>query len=90
MGYNETVHNAIGMAPTRVSDKNILAIWQRLQTQASRVHSVKVKYCVGQLVWIRKEKAKFAKCGEQNYTTEVFRIIKLIRRSPQPVYELED
>jgi hypothetical protein len=27
---------------------------------------------------------------EQNYTTEVFRIIKVIRRTPRPVYELED
>jgi hypothetical protein len=33
---------------------------------------------------------KFAKGGEQNYTTEVFRIIKEIRRTPRPVYELED
>jgi hypothetical protein len=33
---------------------------------------------------------KFAKGGEQNYTTEVFGIIKVIRRIPRPVYELED
>ena len=39
---------------------------------------------------ISKEKMKFAKGGEQNYTTEVFRIIKVIRRTFRPVYELED
>jgi len=33
---------------------------------------------------------KFAKHGGQNYTTEVFRIIKVIRTTPRPVYELED
>ena len=33
---------------------------------------------------------KFAKGGEQNYSTEVFRVIKVIRRTPRPVYELED
>jgi hypothetical protein len=33
---------------------------------------------------------KFAKGAEQNYTTEVFRIIKVIRRTPRPVYEVED
>jgi len=33
---------------------------------------------------------KFAKGGEQNYTTEIFRIIKVIRRTPRPVYKLED
>jgi hypothetical protein len=30
---------------------------------------------------------KFAKGGEQNYTTEIF---KIRRRTPRPVYELED
>jgi hypothetical protein len=33
---------------------------------------------------------KFAKGGEQNYTTEVFRLIKVIHRTPRPVYEVED
>jgi hypothetical protein len=33
---------------------------------------------------------KFAKVGEQNYSTEVFRIINEVRRTPRPVYELED
>ena len=39
---------------------------------------------------ISKEKMKFGKGGEQNCTTEIFRIIKVIRRTPRPVYELED
>jgi acetyl-CoA carboxylase carboxyltransferase component len=54
------------------------------------VHSVRAKYIVGQLVRISKEKVKFTKSAEQNYTTEVFRIIKVIPRNPRPVYELED
>ena len=33
---------------------------------------------------------KFAKGFEQSYSTEVFKITKVIRRSPQPVYEIED
>ena len=37
-----------------------------------------------------KEKAKFAKSAEHNFNTEVFRIIKVIRRTPRPVYDLED
>ena len=50
----------------------------------------KAKYGNGQLVRVSKEKAKFAKSAEQNYSTEVFRIVKVIHRSPRPVYELED
>jgi len=45
---------------------------------------------VGQPVRISKEKIKFAKGGEHNYTNEVFQIIKVIRRTLRPVYELED
>jgi hypothetical protein len=48
------------------------------------------KFRVGQNVRISKEKMKFAKGGEQNYTTEVLQVIKLIRRTPRPLYELED
>ena len=33
---------------------------------------------------------KFAKGSEQNYTDEIFRIVNVIRRTPLPVYELED
>ena len=50
----------------------------------------KVKFSVGQHVRIRKEKMKFAKGGEQTFSTEIFRIRKVIERSPRPVYELED
>jgi hypothetical protein len=41
-------------------------------------------------VRISKKKMKFAKGVEQNYTKKVFRIIKVIRGTPRPVYELED
>ena len=74
-GYNYTVHNATGMASAHVSDKDVLAIWQRLNEKAIRVRSVKAKYSVGQLLRISKEKVKFIKSAEQNYTTEIFRII---------------
>ena len=84
-GNNHTVHNATGMAPFQVSDKDVLAIWHRLNGNASRVRSVKAKY-----VRISKEKVRFAKSAEQNFTTEIFRIIKVIHRTPLPVYELED
>jgi len=33
---------------------------------------------------------KFAKVGEQNFSTEIFCITKVIERRPRSVYELED
>jgi hypothetical protein len=60
------------------------------EQEIPKIPIAKPRYRVGQHVRISKEKMKFAKGGEQNYTMEVFRIIKVIRRTPGPVYELED
>jgi len=89
-GYNAAVHSSTGMAPASVTDSDILAIWKRMQQKQGKVRIKKAKYSVGQHVRISKEKMRFAKSAEQNFSTEIFRIIKVIRRTPRPVYELED
>ena len=45
---------------------------------------------MGQRARISKEKMKFAKGSEQIYTDKIFRIVKVIRRTPRSVYELDD
>jgi len=89
-GYNATVHSTTGMPPARVTDSDILTIWKRVNKKQDKIPIAKPRFRVGQHVRISKEKMKFAKGGEQNYSTEVFRVIKVIRRTPRPVYELED
>ena len=76
------------MAPSRVTDSYDLAIWKRINRRRIRV--AKVKFTEGQHVRISKEKMNFAKGGEQNFCTEIFRITKVIEMLPRPVYELED
>lgn len=88
--YNKTVHSTTGMAPAKVTDRDVLKIWKRMREKQGRVKPRPVKFRVGQTVRIGKEKMKFAKGFEQNYSTEVFKIVKVVKRSPQPVYELED
>jgi transposase InsO family protein len=88
--YNGTVHSSIGMAPSRVRDSNVLAIWKRMQAKRSRIRVTLPKFHMGQHVRISRSKMLFAKGAERNYTVEIFRIIKVIRRKPRPVYELED
>jgi hypothetical protein len=88
-GYNATVHSAIGMAPANVTNKDILTIWNTLSTKRYRTRSAIPKFHVGQHVRISKEKLKFAKGSEQNYSTEIFRVVKVINRTPRSVYELE-
>ena len=61
-----------------------------MQKRRGKVRVNIARYSVGQHVRISKEKAKFGKSAEQNFSTKIFRIIKVIHRTPRPVYELED
>jgi hypothetical protein len=88
--YNDTVHTTTGIAPSKVTDSDILNTWKRMNARRLRIPSVKVKFHVVQHVRISKEKMKIAKVSEQNFSTEIFRISKIIYRTPRPVYELED
>jgi hypothetical protein len=56
----------------------------------AKITQGRVKFKVGALVRITKEKVKFAKWYEQTLPTEIFRVVKVIQRVPQPVCELAD
>jgi len=84
------VHSAMGMAPSRVTVSDILTKWKRKEVRRRRVRIAKAKFPAGQHVLISKVKMKFAKGAEQNFSTEIFRIAKVIERRPRPLYELED
>jgi len=62
--------------------------------EASRKGRVRVAkaatFRVGLHVCISKEKMRFAKAAEQNFSSEFFRVAKVIDRWPHAVYELED
>ena len=88
-GYNDAVQSATGMAPSKVTDSDILAIWKRMRSKHNAIRRAAVRFSVGQHVRISKEKLKFAKGGEQNYTTEVIRISEVVRPDQRPVYEVQ-
>lgn len=88
--YNKSVHSTIGMPPSEVRSKDVYTIWKRLQEKRSRIKRGKIKFKVGDYVRIGKEKSIFSKGYEETFTKEIFKIIKVIPRIPQPVYELED
>jgi len=78
------------MAPGNVRDTDVLTIWNKMKGKADRARRLsKLKFRVGLHVRISKE-VKFAKGGEQNYTTEIFKVRKVVHRTPRPVFELED
>jgi hypothetical protein len=61
-----------------------------MEAKKQRVRFATSKIRVRQHVRISKEKMKFAKATEHNFSTEIFRIVKVIHRRPRAVYELED
>jgi len=89
-GYNNSVHSTIGIPPSKVKSSNIYSVEQRINSLWGKIPEGRVKFKVGDLVRITKEKVKFAKGYEQTFSTEIFRVVKVIRRVPQPVFELSD
>jgi hypothetical protein len=78
------------MAPSKVGESDILAIWNTMRATHSKIKTAVAKFRAGQHVRISKQQMKFAKGWEKNYTTQIFKIRKLVHRSPCPVYDLED
>jgi hypothetical protein len=88
--YNNSVHSTIAMPPSKVSPSNIYYIWRKVNSLRAKIPHGRVKFKVGDLVRITKQKVAFAKGYEQTFSTEIFRVVKVITRVPQPVYELSD
>jgi len=61
-----------------------------MEGRKRNVRVAKAKFRATQHVRISKEKMKFAKGAEQNFSTKIFRIAKVIERRPLPLYELKD
>ncbi|GFG37033.1 hypothetical protein Cfor_05732 [Coptotermes formosanus] len=88
--YNATDHSTTGMAPSEVTDRDILLIWNIMRSKRRHIRSAKPKFRVGQHVRISKEKMTFAKGSQHSYSAEIFRVVKVITWTPRPVYELQD
>ena len=88
MAYNDTVHSNTGMAPSRLSYVDVLAMWHRMESKSCRVTVATAKFRVGQHMRITKKKMKFNKAVEHNFSTEIFKITKEIKRRPRAFCEL--
>ena len=61
-----------------------------MEAAKERVRVAKATFREGQHVRISKEKMRFAKAGEQNFSTEIFKVVNLIDRRPRAVHEVEE
>jgi hypothetical protein len=60
-----------------------------MNSRRAKIPQGRVKFNVRDHVRITKEKV-VAKGYEQTFSTEIFRVVNVIPRVPQPVYELSD
>jgi len=88
--YNNSVLSTIGMPPSKFNPSNIYSVWLMLNSLGAKIPHRRVKFNVGDVVRIAKEKVIFTKGYEETFSTEIFSVVKVILRMPQPVYELSD
>jgi hypothetical protein len=67
------------MATGKVSPWNVYYVWRKANSQRAKIPHGHVKFKV---VRIKKQKVAFAKIYEQTFSTEIFRVIKVITRVP--------
>jgi hypothetical protein len=86
---NHSVSQPIGMRPVDVTKENEAEVIQKLFNTDKKKKKQPFKYKVGDPVRIAKEKGKFAKGYEPNFTKEVFTVTECLARDP-PVYRIQD
>ena len=86
--YNHTWHRSIKMEPASVNVNNQSQVWKTLY-ENDKTPAMKSNFKVGDTVRISKQKLRFEKGYEQNWTVEIFTIHKIISRVPV-VYKLTD
>lgn len=88
--YNNTFHKSIKMTPNSVKPSNVIDVHQNLYPEDfDKKEKAKFKFNVGDKVRISREKGKFEKGYEANYSEEIYVIVERLPRKP-PVYKLHD
>ena len=88
-GYN-SAHSTIVMASSKVNPSSIYSVWQKMNSLRAKIPEGCAKFKVEDVIRITKEKVKFVKRYEMIFSTEIFRVVKVIQRVFQPVYKLSD
>ena len=86
--YNNTPHRSIGMTPNQVSDENAAEVFKQLFPDIDLVAKPRLK--VHDLVRILKEKSIFEKGYKQNWSDQLYRVIKVKQAAGRVWYEIED
>lgn len=87
--YNHTWHRSIKTEPASVNLENEQKVWHTLYGQLIDQNLTPSDLKIGDTVRISREKLRFEKGYEQNWTREIFTVHKIIPRVPV-VYKVKD
>lgn len=88
--YNHSFHRTIKAKPVDVNHSNALSIWKTVYGENIKRKEEIPHFRKGDRVRISKIKGVFTKGYEQNYTTEVFVVDRVIGKAERPVFLLRD
>jgi Integrase core domain len=94
-GYNKSVHSGTGYKPDDVNIATAPQVWENLYSGVGRYPAIDLypkgapKIPDGSDVRISKAKKNFEKGSTRNWSREVFKVKKGVKRTPS-VYKLED
>ena len=90
-GYNASTHRSIGMAPRDVTKAKEAELWRKLYGSAVAGTLSTPSSSPRAVVRISKVKGVFEKGHHPNWTEEMFRVLRHVKRSgTRGVYKLED
>jgi hypothetical protein len=88
---NDSTNRSHGLRPSRVSDKNSLAVFGKLYGDIVTPQLQRdPKFQVGDAVRVAYEKPTFSKGYTPNFSKELFQVFSVVNLKPQPMYRLID
>lgn len=87
--YNNTVHRTTKHKPSEINKLNESVVAKNIQKCKKILPVTKNKFNIGDVVRISKYKGEFQKGYTPNWSTELFKIFKVIKSQP-PTYYIQD
>lgn len=91
--YNKSVHRALGRSPESVTESNVKVVWKHqffTDGTGGSTNKNPFKFNVNDNVRVSKGNyKKFNKGFQQQWSSEIFKIIKRVKRQP-PIYYIAD
>lgn len=87
--YNKTKHSSINMAPENVTKDNSARLYETLRKRWIKIPQKQAKLLAGAFVRVKRKRDLFQKDSQKPiWSTEIFKIHRVIKRRPYPVYEI--